>query len=177
MKVIGIVAVARNGVMGRDLDLPWHIPEDMRWFRQSTKGQVVVMGRKSFDAIKKPLPNRENIVITRDPDWRHEGVRVFHDLAAAIAAVKKERENQPNIDCFVLGGAQIFAISYPLLDEFWITEIENDVPGNIFLPDYRDGKFLRPEFSLAESLPQKEAHPENLRYSFNKYRKMSLLAK
>jgi dihydrofolate reductase len=177
MKVIGIVAVARNGVMGRDLDLPWNIPEDMRWFRQSTRGHVVVMGRKTFDSLKKPLPNRENLVITRDPEWKFEGVRVFHELGAAIDAVKKERENQADIKCFVLGGAQIFAIGFSLLDELWMTEIQNDIPGNILFPDYRDGKLLRPEFRLAETLPQKEDHPENLHYSFNKYLKVTPLAK
>src|SRR5689334_11585729 len=101
MKVIAIAAVARNGVIGRDLDLVWNIPEDMRFFRQSTKGHVVVMGRKTFDALKRPLPNRENIVITRDKNWSAEGVRVFHDLKSAIGAIKNEPKS-PGIELFVI---------------------------------------------------------------------------
>lgn len=176
MKVIAIAAVARNGVMGRDLDLPWNIPEDMRFFRQSTKGHVVIMGRKTFDSLKKPLPNRENIVITRDKNWKADGVRVFHDLAAAIAAVKKEQKS-PGIELFVIGGAQIYGESLPHLDEIWLTEIQSEYPGNIYFPDYRDGQLHRNDFEKAESRPQSESNSQNDRYFFIKYRRKRPLAK
>ncbi|MBS1960270.1 MAG: dihydrofolate reductase [Bdellovibrionales bacterium] len=170
MKVIAIAAVARNGTIGNDLDLPWEIPEDMRFFRQSTKGQVVIMGRKTFDSLKKALPNRENIVITRDQNWKADDVRVFNDLGAAIEAVKKEAKT-PGVNCFVIGGAQIYGESFKYLDEVWLTEIDKDYPGDIKFPDYMDGTFLRPEFDKFESTPQKEATPFDDRYFFCKYRR------
>ena len=170
MKVIAIAAVARNGVIGNGLELPWEIPEDMKFFRQATKGQVVIMGRKTFDSLQKALPNRENIVITRDPNWKADNVRVFNDLEVAIETVKKEPKN-PGVNCFVIGGAQIYGESFRFLDEVWLTEIDKEYPGDIKFPDYMDGTFLRPEFDKVGSTPQKETTPLNDRYFFCKYRR------
>ena len=174
MKVIAIAAVAKNGVIGKGLELPWNIPEDMRFFRNATKGQKVLMGRKTFDALKKPLLHRENIVITRNPHWSAPGVRVFHNVSHAIDVIKKEPKTS-DMDLFIMGGAQIYKESFPALDEIWLTEIQADHEGDVFFPDFKAGKLHRPEFEKYESRPQSEQVVQNDLYFFNKYRRKGAL--
>ena len=173
MKVIGIVAVAKNGVIGRDSELPWNIPEDMAYFRATTLNQIIVMGRKSFDAIGRPLPKRENCVITRDPNWKKEGVRVFHQVQDAIHFYRNPpaelKDAFSGKDLYIIGGAEIFRLAFSLLDELLLTEIEEEVPGNIVLPDYQNGKLMLPQFRLASQTPQKDFSSSSFHYSFNRY--------
>src|SRR3977135_431421 len=103
-----IAAVARNGVIGLRNRMPWHLPEDLKRFRRLTLGHAVIMGRRTFESIGRPLTGRNNIVVTRSPDWPRPGCHAAHSLDAALAAVR-ERE-----DAFVIGGAQIYALALPI---------------------------------------------------------------
>ena len=129
-RVAIIAAVARNGVIGYRNRMPWHLPEDLRRFRQLTLGHAVIMGRHTFESIGSPLAGRNNIVVTRSPDWTRPGCHAAHSLAAALAAVR-ERE-----DAFVIGGAQIYALALPIASRLYMTEIERDFEGDAFFPEF-----------------------------------------
>jgi dihydrofolate reductase len=130
-RVVLVAAVADHGVIGRDGDIPWRIPEDMRHFREVTTGHTVVMGRVTYESIGRPLPNRENIVITRDPDWSAEGVTVVGSIEEALAVA----ENLPG-DVMVIGGAQIYEATMGLADVQVITEVHQTPEGDTFYPEY-----------------------------------------
>lgn len=123
-----IVAVDAKGGIGVENRLPWHLPEDLAHFKRTTSGHPIIMGRKTFDSIGRPLPNRRNIVITRNPDWRHEGVHAVTSLAAAIEAVAD------NDDAFIIGGAQIFAEALPSTQRLIVTEIGKSFECDTFFP-------------------------------------------
>ena len=129
-RVAIVAAVARNGVIGHRNRMPWHLPEDLRRFRQLTLGHAVIMGRRTFESIGKPLAGRNNIVVTRSPDWTRAGCHAAHSLEAALAAVH-ERE-----DAFVIGGTQIYALALPIASRLYITEIERDFEGDTFFPQF-----------------------------------------
>jgi dihydrofolate reductase len=125
-----IAALARNRAIGRDNAMPWRLPEDLRRFKRLTLGHAVIMGRKTFESIGSPLPGRDNIVITRSPDWSPPGCAVVHSLDAALASVESRGE------AFVIGGAQIYALAMPLAQRLYLTEIERDFDGDAFFPEY-----------------------------------------
>jgi dihydrofolate reductase len=125
-----IAAVARNGVIGHRNRMPWRLPEDLKRFRRLTLGHAVIMGRRTFESIGKPLAGRSNIVVTRSPDWTLSGCHAAHSLDAALAAVH-ERE-----DAFVIGGAEIYALALPVARRLYLTEIERDFDGDAFFPDF-----------------------------------------
>ena len=129
-RVAIIAAVARNGVIGQRNRMPWHLPEDLKRFRQLTLGQAVILGRRTFESIGKPLAGRNNIVVTRSPDWTRPGCHAAHSLEAALAAVD-ERE-----DAFVIGGAEIYALALPIARRLYMTEIERDFEGDAFFPEF-----------------------------------------
>lgn len=126
-----IAAVAKNNVIGAKNDLPWYLPEDLKRFKQLTLGQVVVMGRKTYDSIisrlKKPLPGRTSVVISTQNLALPNGVELYHNLDDALTA----HQNQ---DIFIIGGAQIFNQSIGLADTLYITQINKDYPGDAFFP-------------------------------------------
>jgi dihydrofolate reductase len=132
-----IVAAARNGVIGKDNSLPWHLPEDLRYFKAVTTGKPVVMGRKTFESIGRPLPNRTNIVITRNPEWVAEKVLVVNSLSAAIAEAKKVLSQQDNsaMEVMIIGGAEIYKTALPLADKIYLTWIDRDVDGDAKFPE------------------------------------------
>lgn len=170
MKIIAIAAVSRNGVIGKGNELPWHIPEDMKFFREATRGQIVIMGRKTFESLGKLLPQRENAIITRNPDLKINGARVFHDLGLAIDYYQGHAGDFPNAELFIIGGAQLYRESFPFLDEIWLTEIAQPFEGDIQFPDYVEGVLQRKEFELFQSKPQGELQGP-IRYNFNRYRR------
>jgi dihydrofolate reductase len=125
-----VVAHARNRVIGRDGDLPWHLPTDMRRFRELTSGGTVVMGRKTYESLPdrfRPLPNRRNLVLSRDPSYTAPGAEVFPDLASALAAAGD--------DAFVIGGGATYAEALALADRVYATEIDADVEGDTLFPE------------------------------------------
>lgn len=140
-----IYARARNGVIGKENQLPWHLPEDLAHFKRTTLGCPVIMGRKTWDSLPpkfRPLPGRLNIVVTRDPAFSAEGARVAHSLEAARDLCP------PGTDAWVIGGAQIYAQALPLAARVVVTEIDQDFEGDACAPT------LGPEWQAASH----EAH-------------------
>jgi dihydrofolate reductase len=120
-----IVAVADNGVIGRDNALPWHLPEDLKRFKRLTMGKPMVMGRKTFESIGKPLPGRQNIVVTRDANYRREGVTVVHGVDDAVRAAA----GAPEI--MVIGGADLFRLFLPRATRVHLTRVHADIAGDV----------------------------------------------
>lgn len=125
-----LVAVARNAVIGADNRLPWHLPDDLKYFKRLTTGHCVVMGRKTYDSIGRPLPNRKNVVITRQPGLRIEGAVVVHSLDDALEACGDDAE------IFVIGGAEIFRQAMARTDRLYLTELQRDYEGDVLMPAY-----------------------------------------
>jgi dihydrofolate reductase len=120
-----IVAVADNGVIGRDNALPWHLPEDLKRFKRLTMGKPIVMGRKTFESIGKPLPGRQNIVVTRDANYRREGTTVVHSVGAALAEAGDAAE------VMVIGGADLFRLFLPSAGRVHLTRVHAQVAGDV----------------------------------------------
>jgi dihydrofolate reductase len=129
MKVVAIAAVARNGVIGADGSIPWHLPADFAHFRATTLGHTLLMGRTTYDSIGRPLPGRTTIVLTRDPAWTADGVLVVHgvDDALALAATLPG-------DLYVAGGAVVYAALLPHLDEQLVSEVHAEPDGDTTYP-------------------------------------------
>lgn len=134
-----VVARARNGVIGRDGTLPWHLPADLKRFKQLTLGTAMVMGRKTFESLPGLLPNRRHIVITRDEAWTTEGAEVAHSLPEAFAMAAPDRIS-------VIGGAEIFALAVHFAERIELTEVMADVEGDTFMPDPRESGHWRETF-------------------------------
>lgn len=127
-----IAAMSENRVIGRNNRLPWDIPEDLNRFREITRGHPVIMGRKTYESIGRLLPERLNIIITRDPNYKVEGAIVTHKLTDAIVyAESKERR-----EIFIIGGAEIFAQAMSIADKLYLTIIHAAIEGDTFFPDY-----------------------------------------
>lgn len=124
-----IVAVAKNGVIGDKNSLLWHLREDMVHFRTTTSGHPVVMGRKTYDSIGRPLPKRTNVVITRDTNLAIEGCTVVHSLEEAVAMFDKSEE------VFIIGGAQIYAQALAIADRIYLTVIDKEYEGDTSFPE------------------------------------------
>jgi dihydrofolate reductase len=125
-----IVARARNGVIGRDNALPWRLRDDLKQFKQRTLGHPVIMGRKTWESLGRPLPGRANIVVSRQADFSAEGAQVVSSLEAALAVCGDVAT------AFVIGGAQLYALALPLADQIYITEVDAEVEGDAwFRPD------------------------------------------
>jgi len=153
-----IAAVAGNGAIGRDNALLVHLPGDLPRFKQLTLGRPVIMGRKTWDSIGRPLPGRRNIVITRNTDWTATGAERAGSLEAALAlAADAER-------VCVIGGAEIYALALPRADELQLTEIEADFDGDAFFPEWP-----REAFDCVAEEPHET--PQGLRYRYVTYRR------
>ncbi|MEP7316840.1 MAG: dihydrofolate reductase [Sphingomicrobium sp.] len=129
-EIVIVVARARNGTIGKDNQLPWHIPADLKRFKALTMGSAMVMGRKTFESLPGLLPGRRHIVLTRNPDWSADGAKIVHDVGEALAAVGGERLS-------VIGGAEIFALFLPLATRIELTEVAADFDGETAIPDPR----------------------------------------
>lgn len=134
MKKIGIVAVSQNGVIGKDGILPWHLSDDLKRFKATTSGHSVIMGRKAYMEIGKPLPDRVNYVLSRDPNFKADGCIVCNSLGSAFEQAEKSGETM----CFVIGGATVYKEAMPFLDELYITAVKADVDGNAMMPSYKE---------------------------------------
>lgn len=133
-----VVARAANGVIGDKGGLPWRIPADLRHFKQLTVGKPVVMGRRTFESIGKPLPARHNIVVTRNPDWRADGVTVAANLAEAIVAAGLDpRVRAPEI--MVIGGGQLYGEALPIATRIDLTEVHTNAAGDTLFPSLKPG--------------------------------------
>jgi dihydrofolate reductase len=166
--VAHIVAAAKNGVIGVEGDLPWSIPEDMKWFRTRTKGRVLIMGRKTFEAVEHPLPNRLNIVVTRNknyvphaPQTEKAPYYICSNVDEALAYAKKVADKYEN-EIFIIGGGEIYHQTVPLVDTIYLTRIHRDYPGDATYPD-PDLK----QFELVEKIDRTEPEP----FSFLTYKR------
>ncbi|MDT8428697.1 MAG: dihydrofolate reductase [Pseudomonadales bacterium] len=135
MKVALIWAMADNGCIGNKNGLPWHLPGDLRYFKQVTMGKPIIMGRKTWDSIGRPLPGRKNIIISRDPAFQLEGARVVHSLEEAfrVAAAFCQQENCA--ETVVMGGAEIYRLALPWADRLYLTRVHATVEGDVFFPE------------------------------------------
>jgi len=131
-----IAAVARNGAIGKDNALLWRLPEDLKFFKRTTLGCPVLMGRKTFESIGRPLPGRRNIVITRNATWQHDGVEVAHSLDEALTLAAQEAR------VFVIGGGELYAQALPRADELILTEVDADFEGGTFFPPWDRRAFV-----------------------------------
>ena len=136
--LIAIAAMSLNRVIGAGNQIPWHLPEDFRWFKQTTTGHVLVMGRKTFASIGRPLPGRETLVLSRS-DFRHPGVKTIHSLEA-LPPLVGERQ------VFICGGAQLYELALPSCAELLLTLVQREVAGDTYFPKFED------QFELAEEI-------------------------
>ncbi len=132
-----VVAMANNRVIGKDNKLPWHFSSDLKFFKQLTMGQTIIMGRKTFESIGKPLSGRENFVVSRTSRQSDGGLKYFISTKDAVSAAKTR-------DCFIIGGGSIFKETMPLIDGIYLTRIHADYEGDTFYPEI-------PEFFMEES--------------------------
>ena len=137
MRLSLIVAMAENRVIGRNNDLPWKIPEDLKHFKALTMGKPIIMGRKTFESIGRPLPGRTNIVITRNDDWDAEGVNIVDTVEAAIDEAAEEGAEE----AMIIGGAAIYEQTLDLADRIYLTEVMDEFEGDTFFPDLDEGQW------------------------------------
>jgi dihydrofolate reductase len=136
MTISLIAALSKNHVIGKNNDLPWHLPDDMKYFMQTTKGHHCIMGRKNYESIPekfRPLPNRTNIVVTHQNDFKAEGCIIVHAIDDAIALAKKNNE----AEVFVIGGAEIYKLGFPVSNRLYLTEIDAIIEGDTFFPEFK----------------------------------------
>lgn len=130
-----IAAVSQNGVIGKNNDLPWHLPDDMKYFMQTTKEHHVIMGRKNYESIPekfRPLPNRTNIVITRQKNYQAPGTRIVHALEDALAIAKENNERE----AFIIGGGEIYKLGMTYTTRMYLTEIHAVIEGDAYFPSF-----------------------------------------
>ena len=157
-RVSVIAARARNGVIGIENRLPWRLPEDLAHFKTLTLGHPILMGRKTFVSLGRPLPGRTNVVITRNPDYRPAGVQVAASIPEALALCAETDE------LFFIGGAELYAQALPLADRLYLTEVDCSPEGDAWFPDYD-----RTAFREIERLAQTGAKGDPLRFDFVVY--------
>ncbi len=129
-KLTAMVAMTPERVIGKDNDLPWHLPEDLKLFKKTTSGHPIVMGRKTWDSIGRPLPNRQNIVITRNSAWSADGATVIHQ-PEELQQLKLLDQN-----VFIIGGAEVYAIFLPHVDELLVSHVYKSYEGNTVFPEF-----------------------------------------
>jgi dihydrofolate reductase len=147
-----IAALDRNGVIGRDNRLPWRLPDDLQRFKALTQGRTVIMGRKTYESIGRPLPRRRNVVVTHQPEYRVPGATVVHGLDEALAAAAGDEE------IFVAGGGSLYTQALPLAGRLYLTEVETAVAGgDAFFPAVDPAHWR---------LVERTAHPADDRHAF-----------
>lgn len=151
-----IAAVSKNRVIGHNGDLPWKIPEDLKYFKARTRNKCIIMGRKTFDSLGKPLPERRNVVVTRDTTWTHPGCVVFHNVLEAIRDCQKQSATYGD-EIMIVGGAEIYKQTLFLAQRLYLTLIDEEVEGDAVYPEWES------EFDLVEKV---DRHEGGYKYSF-----------
>ena len=145
MRLSLIVAMAKNRTIGLDGAMPWHIPEDLKFFKRVTMGHPVIMGRKTYQSIGAALPGRTNIVVTRNKDFEAADADVVHDLSEALTKAKATEElwrpDGGREEIFVIGGADIYGQALPEAQRIYMTEVHQDIPGDAFFPELAEGEW------------------------------------
>ncbi len=155
-----LVAMAQNRTIGINNTLPWHIPEDLKRFKALTMGHHMIMGRKTFDSIGKPLPGRTTVIVTRNQGLKIDGCIIAHTLAEAIAVSAGDDE------IFIIGGAELFSSALLLADRLYLTEIKQDVDGDVFFPTFDKNMWVE----VGRETRSQEI-PQPLEYDFVTYRR------
>ena len=158
-----VVAASRNGVIGKDGGLPWHISSDLKLFKQITMGKPVIMGRKTWDSLpRKPLPGRRNIVISRKADYPVSGAEMARSVDEALALAKVD--DPPEIA--VIGGGEVYRLFWPLADQVYLTEVELEVKGDTFFP-----KINPVEWDLLEAVPHERGPNDSADFVLKRFKR------
>ena len=131
MLISAIVATAENNVIGKDNQIPWHLSADLKYFKKTTTGHHILMGRKSYESIGKPLPNRVNLILTSDKNYKAEGCVIISSIEEGIAIAKAANESE----LFIIGGGTIYEQTQPLWDKLYLTEVHINPEGDVFFPE------------------------------------------
>jgi dihydrofolate reductase len=156
-----IAAIGKNREIGKNNALLWHLPNDFAYFKKTTEGHPVIMGRKTFEAIGRPLPNRQNVVVTGDQTYMKEGVTIVHSLEEALALFKNKDE-----EVFIIGGAQIYTQALPYADNLYLTEVDAIFDADTFFPEFEDGTWEK-----VSDDPHLSDEKHQFSYNFVKYKK------
>lgn len=140
-----IVAVSRNGQIGVSNELPWHIKEDLQYFKKLTTGSTVIMGRKTFESIGRPLPNRKNVVLTRDTSFTASGIEVVHSVETLLSYIKEDN------NVFIIGGGEVYSLLLSYANKLYITLVDIDIDGDTAFPDYTHD-FIKVHSKLGEEV-------------------------
>ena len=154
-----LVAMAKNRVIGRNNRLPWHLPADLKHFKFLTMGQTIVMGRKTYESIGKPLPGRANVIITRQADYEVPGAMVVHSLEDALLIC--EETSTGHSENFIIGGEKLYRQALKICQRMYITEIQRDFKGDVFFPE-----FDRTEWEETQRDKHIAENEDNLEYHF-----------
>ncbi|WP_394231528.1 dihydrofolate reductase [Niallia oryzisoli] len=131
-----IVAMDKNRVIGKDNQLPWHLPADLKFFKKVTMGHPIIMGRNTFESIGKPLPGRENIIVSRNKEYKHEGCTSIHSVEELLDYATRKNE-----EVFVIGGSELFKATFPMADRLYITKIEEEFAGDTYFPEFIESEW------------------------------------
>ncbi len=156
MKLALICAMADNRVIGRNNNLPWHLPEDLQYFKRVTMGNCIIMGRKTWESIGRVLPGRTNIVITGNADYLAEGVRVVHSLEEALCLAESISVVDGSEEAFIIGGAGLYQTALPMAQRFHLTRVHADVEGDTYLAEFDQSEWreiTRQEFQKSDTNP------------------------
>ena len=137
MIISAIVAMSQNRVIGKDNKIPWHLPADLKYFKKTTLDHHIILGRKCYESIGRPLPRRTNIVVTRNPNYRAEGCIVVRSIEEALEFSRKAKQEE----VFIAGGGQIYEQSMHFWDKLYLTEVNVAVEGDIFFPEIVDAQW------------------------------------
>ncbi len=160
MIVSAIVATAKNNVIGKDNNIPWYLPDDLKYFKAKTLDHHIIMGRKSYESIGLPLPKRTNIVVTRNQYFIASNCLVVHTVEEGLKIAQENGEEE----AFIIGGAQIYSLSLPYLDRLYITEIDLEVEGDVRFPQLNMNEWV-----LVSEDPRKASGKNEYDYNFKIY--------
>ena len=167
MTLAAIVAMTPQRVIGADNQIPWYLPADLKYFRRRTLGHPVLMGRKCFQSIGRPLPKRTNVVLTRNPFFLSSGVVVAHDGDEALAVAREAAAEAGVETVFVIGGADIYRLYWEATDVLYLTEVEADVEGDVYFPEVTDA-----EWRLVSSERHEPDAKNEYAYTFHVYERV-----
>ncbi|MBG9789519.1 MULTISPECIES: dihydrofolate reductase [Brevibacillus] len=153
-----IFAMGQNRVIGRDNQLPWRLPEDLKYFRRITTGHAIIMGRKTYESIGKPLPNRRNIVLTTQANYEADGCEIAHSIEEVLAMIDSKEE------AFIIGGAKIYELLFPYTSKMYITQIQQEFKGDAFFPTFDES-----EWKQVEVTPGVQNEENPYQYEFQIY--------
>ncbi|MEM1214208.1 MAG: dihydrofolate reductase [Bacteroidota bacterium] len=160
MIVSAIVAAARNQVIGDGNDIPWRLSSDLKYFKRTTLNHHIIMGRKTFDSLGRPLPKRTNIVLTRDIHYLGNGFLVAHTIEEALSMAYDQNE----AEVFIIGGGEIYRQSLPFLDRVYLTRVDAEPAGTVYFPELPES-----EWQLISSEPQVQGERDDFAFTFEIY--------